>query len=38
MPEIKNSELVIFRTKNGQTEFQVVLDSEHDTVWLLSSK
>lgn len=33
LPEIKNSELVVFRPKNGQTEFQVVLDSENDTVW-----
>lgn len=33
LPEIKNSEVVIFKPKNGQTEFQVVLDSEHDTVW-----
>ena len=33
LPEIKNSKLVVFRPKNGQTEFQVVLDSEHDTVW-----
>ena len=28
-----NSELVIFTPSNGQVEFQVVLDSEHDTVW-----
>lgn len=33
LPEIKNSEVIIFKPKNGQTEFQVVLDSEHDTVW-----
>jgi predicted transcriptional regulator len=33
LPEIKNSEVVIFKPKNGQTEFQVVLDGEHDTVW-----
>jgi death-on-curing family protein len=33
LPEIKNSEIVIFKPKNGQTEFQVVLDGEHDTVW-----
>lgn len=32
-PEIKNSEVVIFKPKDGQTEFQVVLDGEHDTVW-----
>ncbi len=33
LPEIKNSEVVIFKPKDGQTEFQVVLDGEHDTVW-----
>lgn len=33
LPEIKNSEVVVFKPKNGQTEFQVVLDGEHDTVW-----
>ncbi len=33
LPEIKNSEVVIFKPKSGQTEFQVVLDAEHDTVW-----
>ena len=33
LPEIKNSEVVIFKPKGGQTEFQVVLDGEHDTVW-----
>jgi len=33
LPEIKNSEVVVFRPQGGQTEFQVVLDSEHDTVW-----
>ncbi len=32
-PEIKNSELVVFKPKGGQTEFQVVLDCEHETVW-----
>jgi len=31
--EIKNSEVVVFKPKDGQTEFQVVLDGEHDTVW-----
>lgn|SRR5690606_2383113 len=30
---IKNSEVVVFKPKGGQTEFQVVLDGEHDTVW-----
>lgn len=33
LPEIKNSELVVFRPKDGKTEFQVVLDGENDTVW-----
>lgn len=33
LPEIKNSELVVFRPKDGETEFQVVLDGENDTVW-----
>jgi death-on-curing family protein len=33
LPEIKNSEVVVFKPKDGQTEFQVVLDGEHDTVW-----
>jgi len=33
LPEIKNSELVVFKPKGGQTEFQVILDGEHDTVW-----
>ena len=31
--KIKNSEVVVFKPKNGQAEFQVVLDSKHDTVW-----
>lgn len=33
LPEIKNSEVVVFKPKGGQTEFHVVLDGEHDTVW-----
>mgnify|MGYP003637269527 CR=1 FL=1 len=33
LPEIKNSEIVVFKPQGGQTEFQVVLDGEHDTVW-----
>lgn len=33
IPEMKNSEMVIFKPKDGRTEFQVVLDGEHDTVW-----
>jgi len=33
LPEIKNSEIVVFKPKGGETEFQVVLDGEHDTVW-----
>ncbi len=31
--QIDKSELVVFKPKGGQTEFQVVLDGEHDTVW-----
>jgi death-on-curing family protein len=31
--EIINSEIIVFRPKDGQTEFQVVLDTENDTVW-----
>ncbi len=34
LPEIKNSEFVVFKPKNAQTEFQVILDGEHDTVWV----
>jgi len=33
LPEIKKSEVIIFKPKGGHTEFQVVLDGEHDTVW-----
>lgn len=33
VPEIKHSEVVVFKPRGGQTEFQVVLDGEHDTVW-----
>lgn len=33
LPEIQNSEVVVFKPKSGQAEFQVVLDGEHDTVW-----
>src|SRR6056297_3406498 len=33
LPKIKNSEGVVFKPKGGQTEFQVVLDGDHDTVW-----
>lgn len=31
--ELKNSEVVVFKPQDGQTEFQVVLDGENDTVW-----
>lgn len=34
LPGIKKSEIVVFKPKVGQTEFQVVLDGEHDTVWV----
>ena len=30
---MRNSELVVFRPKDGTTEFQVVLDGSNDTVW-----
>ena len=33
LPEKKNSKVVIFKPDSGQTEFQVVLDGENDTVW-----
>lgn len=33
LTEIKNSEVITFRPRNGQTEFHVVLDGDHDTVW-----
>jgi death-on-curing family protein len=33
LPEITNNELVVFKPENGRTEFQVILDNEHDTVW-----
>lgn len=29
----ENSEVVVFRPKDGIQEFQVVLDGENDTVW-----
>lgn len=32
-PKIENSEIIVFKPQSGQTEFQVVLDGEHDTVW-----
>lgn len=28
-----NSEIVVFKPQDGETEFQVVLDGQHDTVW-----
>lgn len=33
VPEINNSKSVVFKPKSGQTEFQVVLDGDNDTVW-----
>ena len=33
LSEIQNSEVIVFKPKSGQVEFQVVLDGEHDTVW-----
>lgn len=34
LPEIRNSEIIVFKPKSGLTEFQVVLDGEHETVWV----
>jgi death-on-curing family protein len=34
LPEIRNSEIIVFKPKNGLTEFRVVLDGEHETVWV----
>lgn len=31
--EIKNSELITFKPESGSTEFLVILDGDHDTVW-----
>lgn len=33
LSEIKNSEIIVFKSKDGHTEFNVVLDGEHNTVW-----
>lgn len=33
LSEIKNSEIIVFKPKGGDTEFQVVLDSDDNTVW-----
>ena len=33
LPEIKNSEVVVFKPKNGQTEGKVVLEGEHEKGW-----
>lgn len=33
VPEIKNSEIIVFKPDGGQIEFQVFLDGDHDTVW-----
>ena len=33
LPEIQNSEVIVFKPKSRQAEFQVVLDGEHNTVW-----
>ncbi|MCH8534726.1 MAG: virulence RhuM family protein [Flavobacteriaceae bacterium] len=32
-PLISNSEVIVFKPEKGQTEFQVILDGAHDTVW-----
>ncbi len=31
--DIQKSEVLVFKPEGGQTEFQVILDGEHDTVW-----
>ncbi|MGM0478600.1 MAG: RhuM family protein [Bacteroidota bacterium] len=33
VPAIKNSEIIVFKPDGEQTEFQVLLDGDHDTVW-----
>lgn len=33
LSEIKNNEFTVFKPKGGQTEFQVIIDGKHDTVW-----
>jgi len=33
LPEIRNSEVIVFKPKDGRTEFQVVLDGDENTVW-----
>ncbi len=30
---VESSELVVFQSSKGGREFQIVLDSEQDTVW-----
>jgi death-on-curing family protein len=34
LSETKAHELIVFKPQNGQTEFQVILDGENDTVWV----
>lgn len=38
LSEMKNNEVVAFKSKRGQTEFQVVLDGECDTVWAIEQQ
>lgn len=33
LPNINNGEVIVFKPRSGQAEFQVILDGEHDTVW-----
>lgn len=33
IPEIENKEIIVFKPKDGNTEFRIMLDGEHDTVW-----
>lgn len=32
-PPISNSEVIVFKPEKGETEFRVILDEAHDTVW-----
>ena len=34
MPDFTTNELVIFKSSRTGTEFEIILDGEHDTVWV----
>lgn len=34
MPDFTTNELVIFKSSQAGTEFEIILDGEHDTVWV----